>query len=214
MTADEIAASTDVVHTCDAWCMDDLIAPRVVDLAAQLAATLTRNTAAMIQDKVTSARASRDAEGRAQALEQIVNDLIEDKNELTRIAQAYQQELVAQRLTPGDVQYIATTVVPLLTTLAGASDDEEEAEKSKQQIETFAPLLSVETVNVLQLIGFNFRQGIGAPLTRRVRDLIEGTSNSNVSELALEQLRSQRAAMELSMDADSYARFREMYPPS
>ncbi|MFI3892958.1 MULTISPECIES: hypothetical protein [Kocuria] len=194
--------------------MDDLIAPRVVDLAAQLAATLTRNTAAMIQDKVTSARASRDAEGRAQALEQIVNDLIEDKNELTRIAQAYQQELVAQRLTPGDVQYIATTVVPLLTTLAGASDDEEEAEKSKQQIETFAPLLSVETVNVLQLIGFNFRQGIGAPLTRRVRDLIEGTSNSNVSELALEQLRSQRAAMELSMDADSYARFREMYPPS
>lgn len=168
----------------------------------------------MIQDKVTSARASRDAEGRAQALEQIVNDLIEDKNELTRIAQAYQQELVAQRLTPGDVQYIATTVVPLLTTLAGASDDEEEAEKSKQQIETFAPLLSVETVNVLQLIGFNFRQGIGAPLTRRVRDLIEGTSNSNVSELALEQLRSQRAAMELSMDADSYARFREMYPPS
>ncbi|MGW2672947.1 hypothetical protein [Kocuria rhizophila] len=194
--------------------MDDLIAPRVVDLAAQLAATLTRNTAAMIQDKVTSARASRDAEGRAQALEQIVNDLIEDKNELTRIAQAYQQELVAQRLTPGDVQYIATTVVPLLTTLAGASDDEEEAEKSKQQIETFAPLLSVETVNVLQLIGFNFRQGIGALLTRRVRDLIEGTSNSNVSELALEQLRSQRAAMELSMDADSYARFREMYPPS
>lgn len=206
--------STDVDEACDARRMDDLIAPQVVGLAAQLTAALARNTAATIQDKVTSSKASRDAEGRAQALEQIVNDLIEDKNELTRIAQAYQQELVAQQLTPGDVQYIANTVVPLLTTLAGASGDPEEAEKSKQQIETFAPLLSVETVNVLQLLGFNFRQGVGAPLTRRVRDLIEGSNDTTGTEVALEQLRNQRAAMELSMDADAYARFRDLYPAS
>lgn len=194
--------------------MDDLIAPHVVGLATQLTAALARNTAATIQDKVASSKASRDAEGRAQALEQIVNDLIEDKSELTRIAQAYQQELVAQQLTPGDVHYIANTVVPLLTTLAGASGDEKDAEKSKQQIETFAPLLSVETVNVLQLLGFNFRQGIGAPLRRRVRELIEGSSATTGTEVALEQLRIQRAAMELSMDAGAYARFREMYPAS
>ncbi|WIB65047.1 hypothetical protein [Curtobacterium sp. MCBD17_040] len=83
----------------------------------------------------------------------------------------------------------------------------------KQQIETFAPLLSVETVNVLQLLGFNFRQGVGSPLTRRVGELIGGAVDAK-EELQLEQLRHQRAAMELSVDPDAYARFREMFPGS
>ncbi len=193
--------------------MDDFLASNAADLATQLAASAARNTATMIADRVGALKASRSDADRVAALEQIVSDLIEDKNELTRIAQAYQHELVAQQLTPGDVRYITDTVVPLLTTLAEATDDPSEAAKQKKQIETFAPLLSVETVNVLQLLGFNFRQGVGAPLTQRVKDLIEGATDTN-TELAVEQLRSQRAAMELASDPDAYARFREMFPAS
>jgi hypothetical protein len=84
-------------------------------------------------------------------------------------------------------------------------------EKIKKQIQTLKPLLSVETVNVLQLVGFNFRQAIGAPLTQRLKDTIE-SQNSAGGELQIEALRNQRAAMELAADPDAYARFREMYP--
>jgi len=193
--------------------MDDFLASNVADLATQLAGSAARNTATMIADKISALKVSKSDAERAAALEQIVTELIDDKNELTRIAQAYRHELVAQQLTPGDVRYITDTVVPLLTTLTEASENPEEAEKQKKQIETFSPLLTVETVNVLQLLGFNFRQGIGAPLTQRVKDLIEGAPDPN-TELALEQLRSQRAAMELAADPDAYARFREMFPAS
>lgn len=155
-------------------------------------------------------RASKSANEQVAALEQIVSDLVADKNELTRIAQSYQQELVAQRLTPGDVAYIADTVVPLLEGLADGMD-EGGGEKFKSQIQTIKPLLSVETVTVLQLVGFNFRQGIGAPLTKRVKDAIEGQSDSG-SELRVEGLRHQRAAMELASDPEAFARFRELFP--
>lgn len=187
--------------------------PQLVDLGLQLTASAARNTAAAVSDKISSMRASKSAADQVAALEEIVSDLIADKNELTRIAQSYQQELVAQQLTPGDVHYIAETVVPLIEQVVDGMGEGIDAEKIKQQIQALKPLLSVETVNVLQLIGFNFRQAIGAPLTRRLRDVIEGQDNSG-GELQIEVLRNQRAAMELAADPSAYARFREMYPGS
>jgi len=185
------------------------ISPQLVDLGVQLAASATRNTASAITDKISAMRASKSAQEQVSALEQIVSDLIADKNEVTRIAQSYQQELIAQQLTPGDVMYIANTVVPLLEQLADGMDDG--GGKLKSQIQSMKPLLSVETVNVLQLLGFNFRQGIGAPLTKRAKEAIEGSGDAG-RELQLESLRLQRAAMELAADPEAYLRFREIFP--
>jgi hypothetical protein len=190
--------------------MDDLT-PQLANLGVQLAASAARNTATAITDKIGAMRASKSAGEQVAALEQIVSDLIDDKHELTRIAQAYQQELIAQQLTPGDVQYITDTVVPLLEQLADGMENPDEGAQFNKQIQTFKPLLSVETVNILQLLGFNFRQGIGAPLTQRLKVLIEG-SGSTGAELQIESLRAQRAAMELSADPDAYDRFRNLYP--
>lgn len=190
--------------------MDDLT-PQIADLGVQLAASAARNTAAAISDKITASRASKTAGDQIAALEQIVSDLIADKNELTRIAQSYQQELVAQQLTPGDVRYITDTVVPLLEQFADGMENQVEGAQLKRQIVAFKPLLSLETVTILQLLGFNFRQGIGAPLTQRLRSAIEGSGNAT-SVLQIESLKAQRAAMQLAADPDAYARFREMYP--
>ncbi|MFD1716136.1 tape measure protein [Amnibacterium flavum] len=190
--------------------MDDLT-PQLAELGIQLAASAARNTASAITDKIGAMRASKSATDQVAALEQIVSDLIADKNELTRIAQAYQQELVAQQLTPGDIRYITDTVVPLLEQLADGMGNKAEGAQLKQQIQTFKPLLSGETVNILQLLGFNFRQGIGAPLTQRLKTLIDGSGDTGAA-LQAEALRTQRAAMELAADPTAYARFREMYP--
>lgn len=190
--------------------MDDMT-PKVVELGLQLAASAARNTAAAVTEKIGAMRASKSTNEQVAALEQIVSDLITDKNELTRIAQAYQQELVAQQLTPGDVRYIADTVVPLVEELAEGMGQEGGGDKIQKQIQALKPLLSVEMVNILQLVGFNFRQGIGAPLTKRLKDAIESKDDSG-GELQIEVLRNQRAAMELAADPEAYARFREMYP--
>jgi hypothetical protein len=121
-------------------------------------------------------RASGRHEDTIAGLEEIINDLQEDKRQLVSIAQAYQSQLVSQQLTSGDVRYIADTLFPLLEQLAGANvgenidedgdADEESGEDAKnqellKQLRAMKPLLSVETANVLQLLGFNFRRAIG-----------------------------------------------------
>jgi hypothetical protein len=183
------------------------ISPEVLQLGTKLAESMARNGATMISDKIRAVRASGRQEDVIAGLEEIISDLLDDKSELTRIAQSYQSELVSQQLTSGDVRYIADTVFPLLEAMADAGLDEEN-EKLKQ-LEAMKPLLSVETVNVLQLLGFNFRRAIGEPLTA----LMEGKILSSVNrsqELQLESMRNQRALVELARDPDAYERFRSL----
>jgi hypothetical protein len=74
--------------------------PQVQTLALQLADTAARNTAASVFDRIAILRKTKKNEETINELEQIVNDLLSDKNELTLIAQAYEQELVeVQRLS-------------------------------------------------------------------------------------------------------------------
>ena len=115
-------------------------------------------------------------------LEEIVNGLIADKSELVRIAQAFEQELVAQRIAPSDIEYISNNLVPILSQLVTSSSPE--PEQANAVLETLRPLLSVETVTLLQLVGFNFRKAIGEPLTDLVAGIIAargaGKASANV----------------------------------
>lgn len=86
-----------------------------------------------------------------------------DKSELVRIAQAYDQELVAQKISSENIEYITTKFVPLLREVmeSAATDGGRDMESAQQAIDLIEPILSIEAVTVLQLIGFNFRRAIG-----------------------------------------------------
>lgn len=184
------------------------VSPEVVDLGVRLAESLARNTATAISDKVRGLKAAGKKDETIAGLEELVSDLIADKAEVTRIAQSYQQELVSQRLTPGDVKYIADTVIPLIENVAHASGAQGEA--LLKQIDAIKPVLSVETANVLQILGFNFRKAIGEPLTQ----LLEHAILSRVErseELKIQSAKREQLYIELALDADAYERFRELF---
>ncbi|HEY1741227.1 MAG TPA: hypothetical protein VGI86_21105, partial [Acidimicrobiia bacterium] len=120
--------------------------PEVQVLETQLGAVAVRNTAAEIADRVRAARArKRDRETIAE-LEEIVSSLLDDKRELVRIAQAYEQELVAQRISADDIAYISSNVVPIVQELAESAGDDQGDNNIGQVIDLLRPLLSVETV--------------------------------------------------------------------
>lgn len=187
------------------------VAPELQELAVGLAGSAARNTAQVVWDRVNALKAANKDRETISGLEQIINDLIADKNDLTRIAQAYQSELVAQRLSSGDIRYITDTVVPLIEQLAATSSTD--AAKTTQMMKLLKPLLSIETVNVLQLLGFNFRRAIGEPLTELVEKSIlsrASASGDAATELAHLQLRRELAVLELAQDPDAYARFQSL----
>ena len=184
------------------------VSPELQSMATSLASSLARNSAHLVWDRVTALRATNRDQETIDGLQQIITELIGEKNDLTRIAQAYQGELVAQRLSSGDVQYITQNVVPLIEKLAQRSGDG--TERIEQMMALIKPLLSIEMVNVLQLLGFNFRTAIGEPLTDLVARLILTRAAVTAEATAdLEKLRLQHelALFDLAKDAEAFARF-------
>lgn len=99
-----------------------------------------------------------------------MNELVADKAELTRIAQAYQQEVGARQISASDIAYISENLRPLLQKLSEFSSDG--ADAAEEVLNVVQPFLSVETLTIVQLMGFNVREAIGEPMTALVRDLI------------------------------------------
>lgn len=154
-------------------------------LGLQLANTAVRNTAGSIADRIMAVKTRKKDQETIAELEEIVSNLLSDKSELVRIAHAYDEELVAQKIAKSDIEYISTNFVPLLRQLIGsaATSNNQDAATSQQVLDLIEPLLSVETVTILQLVGFNFRKAIGEPLTHLVAQLISSRAQVDPSAL-------------------------------
>jgi hypothetical protein len=96
-----------------------VVDPQLQTLGTQLGEVVVRNTAFAIADKIRAVKARRQDQETIAELEGMVNDLVADKSELVRIANAYEDELVAQRLAKEDIEYISNNLVPLLSQLGG-----------------------------------------------------------------------------------------------
>ena len=100
-----------------------------------------------------------------------------------------------------------------LQEIARTQDDENEKQKTIKLIESldaFKSLLSIQTLNVLQLIGFNFKQGIGEPLTDLLKNIINGSNKNRLqkyNELALER---ELEILKIVQDEEAFDRFRNM----
>lgn len=181
--------------------------PQLQELTAQLAEVTIRNTAGSIVDRIRVAKARKNNAETIAELEEIINGLVSDKSELVRIAQAYEEEFVAQRISSSDIQYISSNFVPLLQRLiASAAASSGQAGVAQEVVDLIQPLLSVETVTVLQLLGFNFRKAIGEPLTELVSKLISSRAQADPA-LSLEI---QRLTLAVSQDPEAYARLLSM----
>lgn len=135
----------------------------VAQLSANLVETAARNSASFISNKIRAAKAKKNDKETINELEEIISDLLNDKSEIQRIAQAYEQELVSQKITEDDIKYITENILPIFS----------EFIPNKVQIEQMKKILSVESLTIMQLIGFNYKQAIGEPLTLLTRKAIE-----------------------------------------
>ncbi len=137
----------------------------MTQLAANLVEATARNGASIISDKIKTAKTKKEYKETISELEEIIYDLLTDKAEIQRIAQAYEQELVSQKITEGDIKYITDNLLPIIAEFI--------PEKDKEQFDQLKKVLSVETLTIMQLIGFNYKQAIGEPLTLLLRKIIE-----------------------------------------
>lgn len=176
--------------------------------AEKLTAEFLSQSAQAVYDRVRTAKEKENKDEVIKNLEDIIYELIEDKNQLIQIKQTYEEQLIMQKMSKEDIEYITNSIVPLLEKLLEQSE-EVDAEKLKEHIETLKPILSEETFNILQMCGFNFKQAIGEPLTKLVSALISSKIPSAERSPELRMLEQQREIEYLKMiqDEEAYQRF-------
>ena len=134
--------------------------PQVTELGVQLADVGVRNTVAAVSGRIKAAKAKKEDAETINTLTEIVNDLLADRNDLVQIARGYEQVLDAQRISEAEISYITESIVPIIKMLAEAGGDSDDTD---QMIDLLRPILSVETITVLQLLGFNFKKVATVP---------------------------------------------------
>lgn len=135
-----------------------------LSLAARLAELALKNSASVINSKIAFAKASKNQEKTIQELEGIVNELIEEKQELYRIATSYQSELERVVISENDIDHLHRTVENIVDTFSYSINEE--------QSKLLLSFLSVDTLKTMQLLGFNYKQAIGDPLTEALAGFI------------------------------------------
>lgn len=182
--------------------MDDQTSKIVAQTIANLAEIIARNTVGVVSHKIKTVKAGHDKDKVIKELEEIVNSLLGDKIELERISKTLENELVSQQISDGDIDFIVDSVVPLAKELT------KNDEKQQEYIGYVEKLLSKESLQVMQLIGFNYREAIGRPLTNLCADKIRKlSSNPDQNEIGVATLKNQTALAQLSADPEAFNRF-------
>lgn len=94
-------------------------------LATNLVEATARNGASIISDKIKTAKTKKEYKETISELEEIIYNLLTDKAEIQRIAQAYEQELVSQKITEGDIKYITDNLLPIIAEFIPEKDKEQ-----------------------------------------------------------------------------------------
>jgi len=186
-----------------------VIHPELLKVSTALATQVAKKSSIVVWDKIKAIKEKGEDKETIKSLENIILELIDDKNELIQIAQAYEEELITQKLSDEDMAYIANCIIPIIEELI-QHIDKEEADKAQETINTIKPILSKETFNILQLLGFNFIRAIGEPLTELINAYIKSQipSNSNFDlELAILQEQRNVQFLKIIQDTDAYERY-------
>ncbi|WP_259749500.1 hypothetical protein [Lactococcus lactis] len=189
----------------------DINDPIIVQLGVRLAEVTAKNTASAVFGKIKAVKSGHDKDKVIAEMQDLVHELLDEKQELELIAKSYEEELVTQKLKKSDLDFVVQTVLPAIKNFMGkASGDEEEFKNNIKSIEALEPLLSLDTLMVLQTLGFNYKKGIGEPLTNLTSNLINKVQNNNQNRLMELNAEREIEYFKLLQDSEAFERFKAM----
>lgn len=186
------------------------LSPEMATLSAQLTKIVAKKSVETIFDKIRAVKQKGDQTEIISHLEEIINELISDKNQLIQISQGYEEQLILQKISDTEIDYITNSVIPLLERILKESEAQE-AKSIQSGLDVIKPILSKETFNIMQILGFNFKHAVGEPLTELVAALITSKvpdSSDKAQEAQL--LASQREIeyLKVVQDEEAFQRLR------
>lgn len=170
--------------------MDTIYTTELVALGTSLAELAVKGTATAVSTKVKSIKDEKNSDKLRNTYDEIISELLSERDEAIRIAQSYKSELEKVVISDEDILHLHNTVSHLLEIfktiqLAGAMlKGEDEIQKVNAQVESYEQikaLISVDTLKTMQLLGFNYKAAIREPLTEICANAISSLGKQNKS---------------------------------
>ena len=142
---------------------------------------MVKGTATAVSSKIRAIKEEKNIDKIRNTYDEIINELLNEREEAVRIAQAYKSELEKVVISDEDIQHLHNTVSRILEIIkeiqisSVKSHGPEAINAVKAQVESYEQikeLISVDTLKTMQLIGFNYKAAIGEPLTLMLKNLI------------------------------------------
>lgn len=188
------------------------LTPEMITLGTELATIAGTKSVEAIFDKIRALKKKGNKDEIISNLEEIINDLISDKNRLIRISQAYEENLITQKITQDEIDYISNSIIPLLEEFLKQSNQDDFG-KIQDGINVIKPILSKEIFNIMQILGFNFKEAIGEPLTELLAAFIRSKIDTTGKSLELQMLVQQREVeyLKICQDKEAYNSLMSIY---
>jgi len=149
--------------------------PALAELAVSLATLAVKGTTTAVANKVKAIKAEKNVEVIRNTYDEIISELLSERDEAVRIAQSYKSELDRIEISEKDIEHLHNTVSRLIDILAlfSSNEEDDESSSSMEGFQPFKELISADTLKTMQLLGFNYKSAIGDPLTQIVAEKIK-----------------------------------------
>lgn len=135
---------------------------QLITLGLSLTEVISRNTISFVGSKMKLAKEKKNLESQSLAYSEIINSLLQDKEELALIAREYKQAYDRVTISDDDIEYLHNTLESAIKVLNAFSPQKTE---TRNAMNTLVELLNKDTLKTMQLLGFNYKEAIGQPLT-------------------------------------------------
>ena len=139
--------------------MEPYITEALVKAGIELGTLTFKGTTTLVNSKIQSLKEERNADKLRNTYDEIVNELLSEREQAIRIAQAYKEEYEKVHIDDKDIEYLHNTLERVISLLSSFTNVEDGKEDSMKQL---VALLNKDT---MQLLGFNYKEAIGEPLT-------------------------------------------------
>lgn len=140
--------------------MDGLQTNALVEIGTRLTELAVRGTVSAVSKRIHALRVEKDIEMIRNKYEEIVNELLAEREEAIRIAQFYKSEVERYQISDEDIEHLHRTISNVLHILRKLNPN-----APIDTVEQLKELVSVDTLKAMQLLGFNYKAAIGEPLT-------------------------------------------------
>lgn len=158
--------------------MEQYVTEALVKAGVELTTLVVKGTTTLVNSKVQSLREERNADKLRNTYDEIINELLLEREQALRIAQAYKEEYDRVNIGDDDIEYLHNTLKQVIKLLSSFTIMDENRRSNMNQL---VALLNKDTLKTMQLLGFNYKEAIGEPLTEvcsnAIRDKLGGVKN-------------------------------------